>query len=1180
MNNLFHNFYAWCIVSVCALIAVGFVIVIRYDFLPSRVSKSPVEIAAELTDKLLRASEEYKEATTEQEKQQKLQEAVSAAEERKTAILALIETNPDLIGEVAVDREKQKELPQEVKNLLEQAVALEGDLEVTHGDGPEFEPELSTFQHTLIVDDDRYALFSDKPIPGVLSNSKVRASGFALDEKLGVVSGGLEILQPALPGHTVKKVAVILINFRNNTSQPLTQEQVRNVIYTSPKSVNAFYQEASFGNLRLTGIRRPDVDVFGWYTIDSDNTGCQAITSFRNRTGYKYEREWTILGEEAAVQGDNVDINAYDNVIYVFNDTDGCLFGGRASLLGRKSWIAEAVYFKFKFVAHELGHNFGSKHAKAITCTDAGGQPVPVSEHCIVYEYGDPFDVMGGGPQDKHLNNFNKGRLNWFLPSNTREVITSGVYTLAPVEQRTDAVQALRIPRLPLYPEGIELPEDGASPAYYYLEYRQPYGFDNFQTTDPVVNGISLRIAEFYEYPDAVWSHLIDTTPHALTGAPGSVSNDLEDSALRIGNVFTDEESGIRVVPVNFSNAAATARVEFISPNIMRVNRDLFFDDMEHGQNGWVARGLWHQSTRRSFSSNSSWYFGQESAGNYVGAPSTRNFLTSPPIDISGKSGLWLEFDYYLEREPGLVYDRPYVVISGQGANNASFSGSLADTLRDTGGTWKHMRFSIDDRFSYLYPPSGPISIQVGFNFENIDSANNNFEGWYVDNVKVVQEETRGALSLIEQGSGELNAGGTRMVSWTSRDISPDVSMKISIGNVQTGAKWIVLQSTPNDGAEEVTVPVNIPSGDSYELVIEAGCSQENTPCLVGDRSNRPYSVVTDSDLVITSGPTVKGGSLIGKTPISFGGVVRNSGHAPVSESFTARFQVDRNNDGSVDETLGDVVVTGLGVGEEKEVVSSAVSTIPAGSHRIVLCIDPANTIREESETNNCSADGAGLITLREYTGTVSVVSPGTLYRGGSANVNLSFSSDAQFPQLDLVLYKGSTKLGVLTGEFLSRASFKWNVGEHSRGSRTTTAPVGRYSLKVMLPGSNTVLAQSSEFTIATPPPPSIGSFKISPVTVSSGGHVTVTYVGANVSSYKFFLNCPIGVSAKNPLSSAVNDYCNIEVAVPSNQRLNSFVLEFTSTSSKIQRVVATLKAVNLAGTTKVVKNATIDVRR
>ncbi|NMU18512.1 peptidase M11, partial [Vibrio parahaemolyticus] len=85
------------------------------------------------------------------------------------------------------------------------------------------------------------------------------------------------------------------------------------------------------------------------------------------------------------------------------------------------------------------------------------------------------------GTSNGHFNAFNKEQLGWIKPSE-QEVITvtnSGTYSLEPYETApAGAAKGLRIKR----------GTDAASgqPLWYYIEYRQPIGFDSFlegQTT-------------------------------------------------------------------------------------------------------------------------------------------------------------------------------------------------------------------------------------------------------------------------------------------------------------------------------------------------------------------------------------------------------------------------------------------------------------------------------------------------------------------------------------------------------------------------------------------------------------------------------------------------------------------------------------------------------------------------
>ena len=152
----------------------------------------------------------------------------------------------------------------------------------------------------------------------VLAGKKVRANGqrrgdvFAAD---GNVQAVAEATATAVAGS--KSVAVLLLNFPNNTSQPWTKESVRGVVFDSASSVNAYYQDASYGQLSLTG------DVYGWFTIDSTNDGCRYTT---------WASEARTKATAAAVP-----LASYQYVVYAFPQATSCNWAGLAYLPARRA---------------------------------------------------------------------------------------------------------------------------------------------------------------------------------------------------------------------------------------------------------------------------------------------------------------------------------------------------------------------------------------------------------------------------------------------------------------------------------------------------------------------------------------------------------------------------------------------------------------------------------------------------------------------------------------------------------------------------------------------------------------------------------------------------------------------------------------------------------------------------
>jgi hypothetical protein len=226
----------------------------------------------------------------------------------------------------------------------------------------------------------------------------------------------------------------------------------------NPRNADAYYRQVSYGARALQGT------VFDWITIPPlvDNCDLDAL------------RDIAL----AAAAANGINLSAFQHVAIVV--AAGCAnFGGRAEVgtpnaPGRYSWY----WFEgsANIFVHELGHNFGLLHANTYTCTSASGQEVPLAtpDRCIEQaQFGqDPWDPMGIS-SFAHFGAYNKMLLGWLAGTN---VVTAGAsggdFTLEPLELGTSAPQLLRVPvDASLCPADIV-------PCFYYVEYRQPIGFD------------------------------------------------------------------------------------------------------------------------------------------------------------------------------------------------------------------------------------------------------------------------------------------------------------------------------------------------------------------------------------------------------------------------------------------------------------------------------------------------------------------------------------------------------------------------------------------------------------------------------------------------------------------------------------------------------------------------------
>lgn len=314
-----------------------------------------------------------------------------------------------------------------------------------------------------------------------------------------------------------RKVAVILANFAGNPVQPITVAGARDMVFSAANSSNAYWKDVSFGIRSLTGKTAPEGDVFGWYTINASPSGCDYSA-------------WGTAARNAA-QAAGVNLTGYDHIVHYFPRTSSCGWAGVGQVPGRYTWINGSTA---STIAHELGHNFNLHHSASYSCTENGAR-VPfssTSSNCTTSEYGDPFDVMGRGYY--HINAFQKGRAGFLETANTVTVTQTGTYTVVPLERKSEAgIQSLKIP------------VDSAN--NFYVEFRQPSGFDNFSASSSVVNGVLIHHAP--GYTTLARPLLLDMNP---------ATTSFNDAALAVGRTFTAGNISITLNSVASSGASVT----------------------------------------------------------------------------------------------------------------------------------------------------------------------------------------------------------------------------------------------------------------------------------------------------------------------------------------------------------------------------------------------------------------------------------------------------------------------------------------------------------------------------------------------------------------------------------------------------------------------------------------------
>jgi Ca2+-binding RTX toxin-like protein len=194
-----------------------------------------------------------------------------------------------------------------------------------------------------------------------------------------------------------------------------------------------------------------------------------------------------------------------------------------------------------------------------------------------------------------------------------------------------------------------------------------------------------------------------------------------------------------------------------------------------NNQTGGGNPGLWHLSTGRTQdptrvgSGGPSLYFGQgegaTGGGNY-NAGQVAGIVSSPSIDLTQTSTAQLSFNYFLQTEPDHDYDQATVTITLDGHPEDQFivaanfqNANTGILLQDATGQWQTATIDLS--------PFAGHHVQIAFNFNSIDGIANNFEGWYVDDIKVtggtapVATYNVGAPGPIQvAGVGDFNGDG------------------------------------------------------------------------------------------------------------------------------------------------------------------------------------------------------------------------------------------------------------------------------------------------------------------------------------------------------------------------------------------------------------------------------------
>ncbi len=145
----------------------------------------------------------------------------------------------------------------------------------------------------------------------------------------------------------------------------------------------------------------------------------------------------------------------------------------------------------------------------------------------------------------------------------------------------------------------------------------------------------------------------------------------------------------------------------------------------------WEQTGLWHVTERRAAEGARSFWYGQETTGNYDTGAANAGTLTSPVIDLTEAVDPILLFDQFVDVEESSLFDLANVVVTD--ADDPSVTATFPKAAGTTGGAFAERAIDLGDFEGRR--------IRLTFAFDTVDDLFNATEGWFVDAIAVVGSE-------------------------------------------------------------------------------------------------------------------------------------------------------------------------------------------------------------------------------------------------------------------------------------------------------------------------------------------------------------------------------------------------------------------------------------------------------
>jgi PKD domain/Peptidase M66 len=334
-----------------------------------------------------------------------------------------------------------------------------------------------------------------------------------------------------------KKVFLIRVNFTDNTAEPVTQAAATTEL-NGPTST--MIQQMSYGKTWIEGTVSANLytmpQTASYYANSGSSKNDELLRDARNKfRNTKSGGDATInIGPvNTSGNGDGGGLGNYD-IVGVFFSSIGMYSGGinYAGLAGGGNlWVQNANYTSL--YTHELGHNYGLGHASFWQTSDNS-----VAGTGSSVEYGDPFDVMGGGPAvTGHYHAQGKAKLNWLTASQWTDATASGSNTYRIYREDDPATTGTT--------RGVRATKSSSTSEYYWINYKPAFSTNPHMTRGAYIN---------WQRSGETRCWLLDFTP--------ATSGVTQDAPLDLGRTYADATAGVYITPLATGGSGADSYLD------------------------------------------------------------------------------------------------------------------------------------------------------------------------------------------------------------------------------------------------------------------------------------------------------------------------------------------------------------------------------------------------------------------------------------------------------------------------------------------------------------------------------------------------------------------------------------------------------------------------------------------